>query len=223
MDLSHSNTDARHANINNVGRDLNNVTNHYQTIDIYFCLFGPPQITQHVSNARDDLPRLIPGQALSEGGLVAYHVSDAAVVLDTAVDLIDQIMDLLMDSVDFSNGLRDLALEFESLQKTLALTRLAIQKYDNKPLGQLLVETTTPEVVRCCIVLQELVNTINGTCLGLNVTSIGNLWCQIWRGRWDGDEFVALRIKLSESRQALQGLLMALHSYVPLVCHVSPC
>jgi hypothetical protein len=222
MDPNHSNTDARHSNFIHVGRDQHNVTNNYR---IYFCLFDPQQMAHHVSNSlSNNLLRLVSSpEILSPGSLVTHRseLSNAVAIVDTVVGLIDKIADLLMECTDFSNGLRDLALEFESLQKTLTLTRLVIRKYDNKPLGQVLIKTVTPEVVQCFIVLQELLGNVDGTWLGFNVTSISNLWRRIWWGRWDGDEFAMLKMRLSGSRQSLQGLLMALHSYV-LLCHAPP-
>jgi len=98
------------------------------------------------------------------------------------------------------------------LQQILTLTGLAIHEYCDTPLGQSLAETMAPEVERCSLALQELLDQVNATWLSL--ASIGDLWRQIWWGRWDGDEFNLLRKKLSHSRQSLERFLMALHSYV---------
>jgi hypothetical protein len=104
----------------------------------------------------------------------------------------------------------------------LTLTRLAIQLYENKSLSQSLVNAIVPAVLRCLSGLQELDDIIDGTWLDLSLNTIGGFWHRIWCAWWDGDEFCLSRKKLSCSRQSLQGLLMALHSYVSFAIHHSP-
>jgi hypothetical protein len=96
------------------------------------------------------------------------------------VRLIEKITELLMDSSKVSIGHRNLALELESLQITLTLTRLAIQMYENKPLSESLANTITPEVLGCLSVLWELFDRIDGTWVDLSITSIGGFWRRIW-------------------------------------------
>jgi hypothetical protein len=112
-------------------------------------------------------------------------------------------------------------LELESLQKTLTLSRLAIQKYD-KPLCQILANTIIPEVLQCFFVLGELLDSIGGTWPDFSIMDVGSLCRRIWWAMLGGDEFFPLRKKLSYSRQFLQGLLMALHSYILLLPHLFP-
>jgi hypothetical protein len=122
-----------------------------------------------------------------------------------------------MNCRQLSVGYWDLALELESLQKTLTLTRLVIQVYENKPLGNSLANTITPEILRCFAVLQELLNNLNGTCVDLSITSVSGVLRQIQRWFWceeDEEKFTLLREQLSVSRQSFQGLLIALRSYV---------
>jgi hypothetical protein len=221
-------TDASRSSFIDVGRDShqthNNTTNIHQTIHISFSFFGS-QLTPHyapINLSRNLLRPISTPETLSQGNLVAYHSSDAVGAVDIAVGLIVQITDLLMDRRDSSSGHWNLALEFESLQKTFILTTRIIQKYDNKPLGQSLAKTITPEVLRCCIVLQQLLDSVSGTWLGLHFTSICDLWRFVCWGRLGGDEFTFLRKALSDSRQSLQGVLMAFHSYVLLAVHVPP-
>jgi hypothetical protein len=220
MDFSHSNVDARQSSFNHAGRDLHQTIRnvHYH---IYISPCGsrrrPHRIAVDIGN-KLPLPNRNP-VILPQGCLVADCSSDAVAVVDAAVDLIDQIAELLKDWRDSSTSHLDLALELQSLQKTLILTGLAIQKYDSKPLGRSLADTIVPEVLRCFVVLQELLYSINGAWLGFSITSVGGFWRRIWWGGRDGDSFASLRKKLSDSRQALQGLLMALHSYVLVVLY----
>jgi len=151
-------------------------------------------------------------QTFQQGG---HFSSSAVAIIGTVVGLIETITDeLLVDSKQSSSMHRDLALELESLQRTLSLTRLAVQIYQDRPLGQSLANTITPEVLACLFTLQELLDHIGSTWLDLCITSASRFWRRIWGVRWDGDESTLLRKKLSSSRQSLQGLLMALHSYV---------
>jgi hypothetical protein len=102
--------------------------------------------------------------------LATYCSSGALFAIDATVGIIDLITDLLMDCGDSSNSHRDLAFEFESLLKTFTLTRLTIQMYDGKPLGQSLANTITPEILQCFISLRELLDSVNGTRLGFHFT-----------------------------------------------------
>jgi len=72
--------------------------------------------------------------------------------------------------------------------------------------------TITPEVLGCLSVLWELFDRIDGTLVDLSITSIGGFLAADLGCLVGGDEFSSLRRKLSCSRQALHGLLMALHS-----------
>jgi hypothetical protein len=168
---------------------------------------GLQQISHQVSA---NLPRLISTPK-------TYNLPDIVAAVDTATGLLDKIMPFLLDRRYSSNSRQDLALELESLHQTLILTKLTVKKYDNTPLGQSLANMITPEVKLCSVTLQELVDSINSTCLGLSFTSIRGLWWQIWWAMLGGDEFASLRKKISYSRQSLQHLLVTMHSYVLLV------
>ena len=208
--------DARKSVIYNAGRDCNQTTN-YTILVISPCV--SPQRNHRVSIA--DTPIYSHESSLARQIPVTYTPSNAVFVVGAVVDLIEKITELLMDSRQSSiaGGHRELALELESLQMTLTLTRRAIQMYENKPMGQSLVNTITPEVLGCLFALRELFDRIDGTWLDLSITSIGGLWRRIWTVCWDRDTFPLLRRKLSYSRQSLQGLLMALHWYVLFVIH----
>jgi hypothetical protein len=150
-----------------------------------------------------------------------YFVN-AGTALITAIDLIVQITGLLVHRRDSSNIHPSLVLELKSLHQTLTLIGLAIKEYNNRPLGRSLANTITPEVERSCIILQELLNKISGAWQSLKFTSIGNLWRRVWWSRWDGDEMGSFRQKLCDTRNSLDGFLLALHSYVFLVFQVQP-
>jgi hypothetical protein len=148
---------------------------------------------------------------------VVYTSSSAVAHVAAVVDLIDKISELLLDCRLSSNGHLDLALELESLQMTMTLTRFVLQMYENQPLGQSLANTITPGIQECVFVLQELLDSIDDTWLDVSISSVGGFCLRIWRAWLDGDEFSLLRKKLSDSRQPLQGLLTALRSYVSFV------
>ena len=221
MDFSHSDIDARYSSFTQAGRDsyqARDITVLYQPIHITLCLFGSTRSRQ-VQDRASSRPISHPEALLQRSPVATYRRSNAGAILDTASGLIEQITGLLINCRDPSNGHRALELELKSLHQTLTLTRFAIQQYDNKPLGRSMANSVASEVGRCCIILQKLLDHVNGTCLGLKSTIINNLWWRVWWGRWNGDEFVWLRTNLSTSQQSLVGFLMALHSYVVLSFH----
>jgi hypothetical protein len=125
-----------------------------------------------------------------------------------------QITDKLIDRRDASINHRDLQGQLKSLQQTLIMIRLAVNEYQNGPLGPCLINVISPEMARCCIGLQELLLRVNDTCIGLKFTKIGSFWRPVWRERWEGDEMISLRRHLYRSSKLFGGLLMALHSCV---------
>jgi hypothetical protein len=207
MDFSHSSIDARHTNFNQVGRDMI----HHQTKHLHINIFLPgSQRTRHPIPA--DSPR--PSQILSQGSLVAYRSSDVVAAVDAALGLVNQTVELLHDCRNSSSCRLNLTLEINSLQQTLTLARSTVQKYDKTPLARSLANIITPEVQRCSLVLQELIDSIDGPWLDITITSVGGFWRRIRWGVRVGDQSAPLGKKLSHSRQLIQGLLMALHSYV---------
>lgn len=212
MDFDHpANFDARGGTFNNVHHDQHNNTT--INVQIYFTLFGSKQTPHNVplSSSNDQSrPKLSQGKA----SVTSPHSSDTTSVINIAVGLIVQITDLLIDRRDRSNNRRDLSHELKSLQQTLTLTGLAIRAYEESPLGHCLAHAIAPEISRCCGVLRELLDRVHNTWLGLDLTTIGELWRPVWWGRWDGDELVSLKNKLSVVRKSFERVLMALHSYV---------
>ena len=125
-----------------------------------------------------------------------------------------QITGKLIDHRDVSVNHRDLEWQLKSLHQTLIMTGLAVDEYKNGPLGPCLIKVISTEIIRCCMVLQELLLKVNGTCMGLKFTKIGSFWRPVWWERWEGDEMISLRWQVSPSRKSFDSLLMALHSCV---------
>jgi hypothetical protein len=219
MDFSHSNIDARQSSFNQVGGDWHQHTTIHKHTIISLSCFGPRQINYYSLDNLSDVMPLVPvssPKTLSPRCHItsAHSSSDLLRVVDTGIGLIVQISNRLIDRSDSSSNHQVLQLQLRSLQQILTLTGLAIHEYCDRPLGQSLTNTITPEVEQCLLVLQELLAQADATWLGLAFTGIGDLWRHVWWGRWDGNEFALLRKRLSDSRQSLERFLLALHSYV---------
>ncbi|KIM74240.1 hypothetical protein PILCRDRAFT_709571 [Piloderma croceum F 1598] len=211
MALSHPTyTDARRSTFNDIGRDQN------ITHNTYIILGSLPKPYQFNHSAIHDSPQPSGHEILprpqSRLHIGTNHISDIHFAVDIAVGLIIRIARLLVDHEDPSNNRRDLKLELKLLYQTLTLTGLAIQEYNDRPLGQSLVNTIAPEVERSITVLSELLDKISGTGQGLLHTSISDLWRQVWWSRWAGDELASLKVELSHIRRLLGGFLSALNS-----------
>jgi hypothetical protein len=214
-------TDARGSNFNDVHRDQiwhhNNITINWPVIHVNLSLFGLGWTHQSVPlSSGNDLSLPTSGFRILSGGqpLVAPHHSfDSISAIGTAVNLIIKITSLLIDQTDSSNNRRDLVLELKLLHQILTLTGLAVQEYEIRPLGQGLAHTITPEIERCCTALQELLDKASSTWLGLNSTSMSDLWRPVWWGRWDGNKFALLKKELSDIRKSIEVFMVALHSY----------
>jgi hypothetical protein len=211
--------DAREATINTAGRDQSNIQiiNNNHNYNVYINLGSAPERALHLlhtvgiglpNNTNCDPLRPTPDHQVLQRSLhsTVYRLSEVLFIIDTVVDLIIQITNLLVDPGDHR---RDLKLELKSLQQTLILIRLAIQEYDDRPLGQSLAYTITPEVHRCSTVLSELYDSIKGTGLRLLRTSIKDLWRSVWWSRPDVD---SSEMKLRDIRILLGGILSALSS-----------
>jgi len=216
MPFDHSShVDAREAIINAVGRDQSNI--HIQTCNLYITLDQTPPLLRSLELG---LPKSIdygPSRSTSDHEVLSqrHHYSplpDVGLVVDIAVELIIRITTLLIDPKDPSSNCRDFELELKSLQRTLTLIRLAVQEYNNRPLGRSLAHTITPVVQKCSTLLSELLDKVNGTELHLLRTSIKALWRPVWWSRWADDEVAPLKMKLRDTRISLGGILSALNS-----------
>lgn len=216
MAFSHSGyIDARGSTFNQVGRDqTQNTITHNTYIISLFGSGSTPQ--QHPLDISHDLSQPTSGhEALSPARLhvAATCPSDHLHAVDTAAGFIIRITILLINHEDPSDNYRDLELDLKSLHQTLTLTRLAIEEYENRPLGHSLANTIAPEVQRCIATLSELFGRVSDTENGLFHT-IGQLWRSVWWRRWTGDELAPLKTKLCHIRRSLNGFLSALNSVV---------
>jgi hypothetical protein len=208
-------TDARGSNFNTIGRDQNI----HQTLNI--TITGLNSLERALPRVLRDLdgisqwPTSSPEVSSQTEVITQMHPLDAEV--NTASSLIDKIEQILVDSTGPPDNNRGLQEELRPLRQTLALTGLAINAYRSTPLGQSLVSSINPEVERCCTVLQELFDSIRSCRQSMFATYIRDLWYHVWWSGWDEDEFASLRMKLLNIRKSLEGLLMALHSYVPFI------
>jgi hypothetical protein len=195
------NLDARQSTFNQSGRDIN-----------YYFISISPRFEQNphpiAIDIYDNLSRPASGpDSLSQG---SHMVTDSSTDLDedTTIRLIDQI------SRTCSNNRQDFAVELESLRQTLALTKLATQKYANTPLGQSLTDIVSLEIKLCSATLRNILDNLDSTCVDFHFPIIGALWHRVWQVLWDGGELAAFRNKLANIRYSLQVLLFTIHSYV---------
>jgi hypothetical protein len=220
--------DARHSTFSQVGRDYNQTTIHNRHYHISIFPFCSRRRPHHIAiDFGDNLSQttfrpdsLTPGSHHIQ--VVMHPLSDGiSDIIDPATSLVEQITHFLLGRRRSTNNRQDLTLELESLYQTLTLIKLTIQKYNDTPLGQSLVNVITPEIKLCSTTLQKLLNSFNDTRLDLSITTVGGLLRRIWWSEWDGHEFASLRKKLLSSRYSLLSLLIALHSYVLFFVHLA--
>ena len=228
MAFNHSNNvKANHCTFTDVGRDANVNLNGRQAVQvrisgplsINFSLFGARQIPLPIlHNDRDTLTSILTTTSeitpqSTEVPDLLYHLPEGIGAIAAATRLTVEIVTLLMVP-QAEEPHKELRLELAALNESLVMTGAAMQEYKDRSLGQSLINAITPEVKRCRIVLEELFDRVSGTRWGLNHTSIQDLWPPVWWSRWSGDELVLLRTKLSQRRESLCGVLMALNSCV---------
>ena len=197
----YSQVDARGAIFNDVGRDLFNI--HSYNV---FLAFGSlssysmeptlpiPHRTQHEEAILTPICRLTTDLSNS-----------------TATRLIDEILQLLIAPIDVTDQCHDLTKELKILLKILARADLAIQAYENTPLGPILANTINKVTGRCLGVLQALLQTIDGYQRDLNSTHGHNLSND---ALWSCDRLAWFRNQLSACQRLLSECLLVLDSYV---------
>jgi len=200
--------------------DGHTIINNYSSV-VHFSLFSLGPMSRRSCNSTPNPSHITCDVDVAAEECVSiktsrYHYSNTALNIDVAIAATVQITSLLVDSRNSSNSHHTLKLELESLYQILDLTKGAIREYEDRPLGQSLVNTIAPEVERCHVLLLALLAKVNDTWVGLILTSISHLWRLVWRRQWDGDELASLKRRLSRSRNSLGGFLMALNSYVSL-------
>ncbi|KIM86315.1 hypothetical protein PILCRDRAFT_322193 [Piloderma croceum F 1598] len=150
--------------------------------------------------------------------VIASHHNRSA--CDVASNLIVEIKRLLVDLTKFSvdyQYLRDL---LNNLHQTLFLTRLAIQAYEDTPLGPNLAVVVVPVVEQCQVVLQHMLDSIESYRRILYSTPIRDLWPPVL---WSSSKVLAKLVwKLSAHQRALGQFLVALNSQVFLLRYLVP-
>jgi hypothetical protein len=208
------NADARGSTFIDVGREqTHNTTIHHQTINLNISVSGPTRNLHHLlRDVTDDVPACWQGaQELQKKAIAPSFHSTASTSGDIVAHLIIEIVQLLMHT-ETSGDYRILKLELESLQQTLTLVGLAVHAYEYTQLGRSLANIMNQELERCRVVLQELLDTINGYRWGLSSTRIHYYWSQVWWSGCDVDGLMALRQKLAACQEYLSRCLKGLKS-----------
>jgi hypothetical protein len=148
----------------------------------------------------------------------AYQGPEGVSIVNPLICLIVQIVEILVKPADKP---KDLTLELAALYKSLVMIRTAIEENKDSPLGlECLLNLITPEVNQCHSLLEELFNVVHGTWWGLD-SCLGVLWLSVWQNRWEGNELLVLRRRLSRSRELFHDFQTAVKSYVHLTSGVT--
>lgn len=206
-----TNTDASRSTFNDVGRDLNQINNPTVVLNLFPLSFSWRSGHQPSLDAVCDDPQVANPDALSQRkALVQTPLAETGLsAVDTAARLIVGIVQLLMDG-GCSEHFGDLKRELELLQKTLALTGLAIQAYQSTLLGANLANTINTEVQRCTVVLEKLFYVIDQYRQGLKSTPINYFWPKVLQCGASVDELASIRSELSACQKSLNQWLMSL-------------
>lgn len=200
------------------GDQVNHNYNGPTTIYYSISLFGSQRASSSSPPGCDSLSRPITDAetAPTTSPFTTLRTAEPFSAFAEATALIEYISKPLVDPTDLSNSHRDLQLVLETLRQILRLAKCAVRAYEDKPLGPSLTKAITPEVERCCVLLWELRNKVHDTWMPLMCTRISNLWRQVFRRQWDGDELASLKRRLYNTRHSLGIFIMALNSYVIL-------
>jgi hypothetical protein len=216
--------DASQSHFSNVNRDQHNVGRdqyvashdqyiaardqniHHQTLHFNITDAASGETVQHVLRSLGHVPHQL--SSSSAAVILASHHNRSA--CDVASNLIIEIMRLLDDLTKFSVDYRYLkGLVFEPLHKILFLTGLAIHVCEDTPLGSYLAVSISPEVERCCVILQDNLDSCDRYRRTLYSTPFRELWPQ---ALWSGSKVHELAWKLSACQIALGQFLAALNS-----------
>jgi hypothetical protein len=202
-----SSIDASRGIFNNVAGSQISNTYHYNGL-FTFQFFSTPSVPpcRHSDNpspivSDPEVPSARNSVAISQ----SFAVAD---VIEATVRHTAKLAELLITRRVPSNS--HLVAELKLLQQLLILNKLAIQAYGDRPLGQCLINMINPAVHRCYTVLQELLDRASST--WLSSIGINDGWGSIWWNKWDEDELVSLKSRLSLVRRPLGEMLLALNS-----------
>jgi hypothetical protein len=119
-----------------------------------------------------------------------------------------QWLDRLKEITDYLY-LKELLLE--PLRRILSLTDIAIQVFEDTPLGQYLSASINPEAAQCLVTLQLMLDRINRYRCTLASTPIRDLWPLVL---WSDYEVLGLTWRLTAHRDSLGQYLVSLNSLV---------
>ena len=129
---------------------------------------------------------------------------------DVASNLLAEIIYLLADLEQFSVDYRYLRrLVFKPLHQTLFLAGMAIQCFQDTPLGPNLAVSINQEVQHCCIILLKILDNVENYRRVLYSTPIRALWPQVL---WSGYQVHEMVWKLSAHQRSIGRFLVALNS-----------
>jgi hypothetical protein len=198
--------DAPGSHFSNVGHDQHNV-GHDQYIDqrIYF---NVAETASHetVRRALRSFPQQLPISS-SVAVFASHHNRTPS---DLASNLIGEIIRSLVDLTEFSvnySYLQDLLLK--PLHRTLFLTGYALQLYEDTPLGPNLAALISPEVEKCCLLFQNILDDIDRYRSTLHSTHIP---ASRLPALWSKSKVHELAWKLCHRQRQLGQFLVALNS-----------
>ena len=222
--------DASQSHFSNVGRDQHNVGGDQNIVAHDQHIAGRDQLIQTINMsihgpASQETIQYLLGSVVhpkqlppsSSHVIIASHHNRSA--CDVASNIIVEIKRLLVDLTKFSvdyQYLRDL---LNSLHQTLFLTGLAIQGYEDTPLGPNLAVVVVPVVEQCQVILQYMLDSIESYRRILYSTPIRDLWPPVL---WSTSKVLELVWKLSAHQRALGQFLVALNSQVFLLRYLLP-
>jgi hypothetical protein len=219
-DSSHIN--ASGSNLSNVGRDQYSLgRGGYAAAGNQYIVHGNQYIQPTIVNIPPTAPpeayrnmwdshhHNFPQQPLPPFTVVTESHYDHS-TCDVASNLITEIQQLLDDLRKFSVDYRYLQqLLLQPLHQTLFLTGLAVQAYENTPLGPNLSAGTNREVDKCSVILRDILDGINNYRQFLYSKTTPLLPSQVL---WRGSEVHKLTWKLSARQNTLGEFLVALNS-----------
>jgi hypothetical protein len=213
-------TNASQSHFSNVGRDQNNEYRVQSTVARDQYIVGRDQVTQTINviipdTASQETIQCVLGSIChvpppsSSTFIITSHHNHSP--YDVASNLVVEIKRLLVDLMKFSVDYLYLQDLLNRLHQTLFLTGLAIQAYEDSPLGPNLVVIVIPTVEQCHGILQHMLDSIEVYRRILYSTPIRDLWPLVL---WSTSKVLELVWKLSARQMALGQVLVALNSQV---------
>jgi hypothetical protein len=201
-----SHIDANQSQFSNVGRDKYTVA--HQT-NLILASNRSQAALQHVLRSFCPSGQEVPPSP-STMIITRYTPHDNRRACEAACNLIVEITRLLVDLTKFSDDYQySQKLSLNPLHDTLFLTGLAIQAYENTPLAQNVNLVISPDIQKCHLILQGMLDTVDSYRQSLYRMPIYKLWPEVL---WSGSEVQKLAWKLSIPKSSLGQFLVALNS-----------